>query len=275
MADDAAPRNDSPENQQSTPIPPSSSATVGNAPGAAPTIAVSTDVQVRDWLLSLAIGGVCSWLLYCFPVYTWRVPDRLADVSPMSPQELQDELAEVERSNLWKNATVRYLLAGLGWGVAGVILFRRQAARRLTAILLALAVGVIGGAAAGAIGLAVRQFINSGGLLPLLNLDGRSLVADGMVQALVTVLVLSPIILLASIAPPAGRVRAPWAPIIAGLLVGFITPLFVGLAFSRINTGRYPQDSIIYIAIWDALIVILTGLFIARATPPTSATTTK
>ncbi|RMF38346.1 MAG: hypothetical protein D6753_15940 [Planctomycetota bacterium] len=224
--------------------------------------------SLQQWWMAIAIAGAISWALYSFPAYTWRVPDRLSDVSAMSPQAEQDELAAVELANLWKNTLFRFTFAGLGWGTIGFCLLGRRATKHWTTALGPLIVGIICGALAGVVGLQVRQYFNLGHPIPLISDENRPLVADSLVMAVTSAILLLPVSFVIGFQSATRRVGAVWAPPLAGVLTGFVAPLVIGIAFAAENTSIFPPQSLTITIVWYALTVTFAGILVTRSTPP-------
>ncbi len=237
--------------------------------GEAQTAAASTGSDhgpaLGDWWLALAVAGFISWGLYSFPAHTWRVPDRLADVSAMSPQSEQDELAAVELANLWKNTLFRFTWAGLGWGTIGGVLCRRRVREHWKGAVGTLLAGAVCGAVAGIVGLKVRQYFNLGYPIPLINEENRSLVADSLVMAVSSAILMVPVSLLIAMQKGGPSMGAVWAPPLAGVLTGFVAPLVIAIAFAEENTSIFPPESLIITSVWYLLNVTLAGILIVRS----------
>ncbi len=104
------------------------------------------------WAITLIVASLLSWFAYTHPPKTWRVPDSMANIGPLSPAPEQAKLAANQNSNLWNNTLLKFSLAGLGMGVCGFVLFSNRLGTHLPAALWTLISGMLAGLAAGAWG---------------------------------------------------------------------------------------------------------------------------
>jgi len=212
-------------------------------------------------LLTVAIGLACvlAWSGYSFPPKTWRIPDDMSNIGALSPKADQDRLAVTVNSNLWSNTLLKFSLAGLGLGTAGLIFAIRNFRKHGVMAVVTLLSGLAGGAAAGSIGLIVRKFLDLEYPLPFVSDASRPLVCDSAVFVIISTLLLIPIfVLLFFHGTGKDRNRAfsiPLAGMFTGLLVAFLGATILP---SATNTSFYPPAGHDLTLVWFGTLALVT-----------------
>ena len=215
-----------------------------------------------NWIFAILISTLLAWGFYTFPPVSWRVPDRLADVSALSPQAEQDELAAVEKDILWKNSLFKFGAAGLFMGIVGFLYYGKSAASHIVACAIPLLVGVAAGLLAAVLGLWLRGYLDVGRPIPLISEQSRPLFCDALVLSFVSLILLCPLSVLLCMQPQKQEKQKAFAVPLGGIVAGALTPVIASLALPQVATNSYPPYSIGLTVIWFLLLGGLSVLFV-------------
>lgn len=217
------------------------------------------------WTLAILLAGLAGWLAYTYPPMQWRINDPvLLNIGALSPASEQAKLKAVEDANQWKNTLLMFSMAGLGIGLVGLILNARNLGQRWPAAVTTLLSGVIGGALAGALGLLFRRYLDHDHPLPFVSAQMRPLFADGLVFALISILLLLPVSVLLLFQPLKSDRHKAFAVPMAGVLTGLFVPMASALLLSGYtSTNTFPPVGIDLTLMWFACMAILTAFIVA------------
>ncbi|MEZ6133687.1 MAG: hypothetical protein R3C53_02135 [Pirellulaceae bacterium] len=216
------------------------------------------------WATAILIAGLLGWLGYSFPPKTWRIPDSMANIGPLSPPAEQAKLAAKEYENLWKNTLLKFGLAGAGIGLVGIFVNRGS---NWGSTIVTLLCGAVAGLAAGSLGLMLRRHLDLDHPLPLISAEMRPLVADSAVFALVSVLLLVPVAVFIAMRPDKSERHKAAPSILAGVLTGLLVPVSGAFLFPEANLSRYPLDQLVVTAFWFAALALFTVLLFVFSSP--------
>lgn len=223
----------------------------GNPPNASTSKALDNRL-----IVAILVACVAGWVGFSFPPKTWNIPDDMIHIGALSPAKDQERLAAVELANLWKNSILKFSLAGLGVGLCGFVF---QGGRNIGVSIATLIGGGLFGAAAGAIGLVVRRYLNQGHPIPLISESSRPLFCDSVVFVIISALLVCPVALLLILQSNRElRQKALSAPL-AGVLTGLFVPFLGALVLPTYSTtSSYPPSGISLTILWFAALAAIT-----------------
>lgn len=218
----------------------------------------SQSPSIGKWAIALGVASLIAWIGYNYPPIHWRIPDDMTHIGALSPPEDQAKLRAVELANRWKNTLLKFSLAGAGIGLAGLLLYATSLAKNVKPVVVTLIVGLLAGAASGAISLVVRVYLDEDHPLPLISDQMRPLFADSVVFGVASMILLIPIsVLLMMNQSPDLRQKAKAVPL-AGLLTGILVPMSAAMVLSaHSSTSFFPPRGTDLTLIW---FVVLGGL---------------
>jgi hypothetical protein len=211
------------------------------------------------WTIAVIIACGLAWVGYTFPPKQWVIPDDMSHIGALSSEADKARLAAVVNSNLWNNTFLKFSLAGLGIGTAGVVLCIPKIGKKWPMALGMLICGVASGLLAGSIGLIVRQYLDLDHPIPLISQEARPLFCDSVVFSVLSILLLLPVSLYLILQPAkSDRHKATSVPL-AGLITGLVVP-FTGALFlpSTVTTGLYPPRDWQVTVLWFATLAVTT-----------------
>lgn len=239
-----------------------------NPSAAAPAAPQLTDrsPSVMTWAIALGVASLFAWIGYNYPPIHWRIPDDMTHIGALSPPEDQARLRAVEEANRWKNTLLKFSLAGAGIGLAGALLYASSIAKNVKPVVATFISGLLAGAAAGAIGLVVRIYLDKDHPLPLVSDEMRPLFADSVVFCIASIVLLVPVsVLLMMHRSPDLRQKAKAVPL-AGLLTGMLVPMSAAMVLSaHSSTSFYPPRGGDLTFIWFVVLGAVTLLLLSMA----------
>jgi hypothetical protein len=219
------------------------------------SIVAPSSLSAGLWTIAILLACGLAWLGYSFPPKHWMVPDDMSHIGALSPPEDLARLAVVVKANLWKNTWLKFSLAGLAIGTAGVVLCMPNIGKKWPVALGMLICGLASGALAGTIGLMVRQYLDIDHPIPLISQEVRPLFCDSVVFSILSILLLLPVSLLLLLQPTkAERHKAISVPL-AGLITGLVVPILSAtLLPSTVTTDFFPPRDWHVTVLWFAIL---------------------
>ncbi len=218
------------------------------------------------WLLALVVGAAVGWvgLHYC-PI-RYRIPEKLANVSPNSPKHLQDELRAEEQKLRWKNAVTQFGFATTWMAIPalGIALMRR---RSIGIGVLGVPVSFGSGFLGGWVGVALQKILRAPGALSFVGEESREVFADVLLFGSVTLCWVVPFACLAWVAYDHQRWQRLGAVVVAGVLTAVVAPIVVSVALSGESTDAFPLLDSKITLVWLATLIVAIFLLNLRVGP--------
>lgn len=214
------------------------------------------------WGASLLVAAVAAWAALNFNPIHFDFPPELYGVDQYHPIEMQREAAAKEVELYWKNSLAELGLAGLCFGAVTLLSPPRvDFRRRLILGTAALAFGIACGLLATALGTAVRGYFDSGAGLTMLDENNRKMMADIVVYALTSVLLVLPVAPAVLASGERQKGQKVLAVPLAGVATGLLLPLIASFMLPAAPTHTFPPEGLGLTALWLALLAGLVFLF--------------
>ena len=196
----------------------------------------------------------------------WVLSEESLNVSTMSPQPVLDKVRAEELTMLFNNTLLRFVVTGGAIGLCGLVAYLVRTGRSFVPVVASLIAGLVGGALAGVIGLAARNYFDKNQPIPMISQEMRPLFADMVVFASASLCLTLPIaVMLALQSSRPARQKAAAVPL-AALLVGAIVPIATAIVLSSYTASDvFPPVKIDLTILWFATLAGVTAVLVALA----------
>jgi hypothetical protein len=241
----------------SSPLPNDTSAEQVNSIGTPPANC-SANFPARKWAICLFLVTLGGWATLNFVPVKPETPERLMGVDIDSPQALQTE-ADAYFLKVGNNARFRQMsMLGGCLGLAPLLFFGLTRRRGwLLAGIIAAVFGVPLGHVANEAGEATRSALVDA-TMPLVNEANRLVVADAIVFACTSILLLLPIAIAFVFSDESQRNQKAIACVMAAMVGGGVLPLVGSIALPLAQTNRFPPEGLSLTAIWLVTLILFT-----------------
>lgn len=228
------------------------------------------------WAICLLVATVAAWAAVNFTPFRFQLPEHLQGVDMYSPAELQKEAAVVEAQLHWKNSFLELCLLGLCLGAATAFFTGWSVGDRwLVSALVGLVGGVICGAVAVPLGITLRNYLDSGVALPMVDESNRLMVGDAIVYMLTSALLCLPIALAFLVSREEHRLQKALAIVMAGVVAGMLLPVVASLLIPTAQTNLFPPKGPgmtgLWLAVLAGLMFLVTTMTGSRKPKPVAA----
>ncbi len=227
------------------------------------TIARHTSINAAKWLFCLIVAGANAFIGFAIPPVVYEIPVELQSVDPNSPQVLKDKRAAADSVAYWNNVRFQFSWAGFFLGSVGITASLLSGLKRFGLGVATALVGLVSGLLAGVSGATLRVFLDKGTLLASLGDDLRPLVADVLVLAITSMILLVPIGFYIFFSGQNDAKQKSVSTVLAGFVAGMLTPVVVSMVtvFSLLapeyNTELFPLLGLPVISLWFGLLLVM------------------
>jgi hypothetical protein len=214
--------------------------------------------------IGIAVVGAAllGWVVNTAVGLPYAIPTELLGVDMYSPAAMQKQLAASEQEIYWKNGLIYFVILGIGFALAPLLMVLGSGAGRPWA---AAGSGIVAGAVFGGLAFfataGLRDWLNTGVELPLLGHAGESMVGDIIVFALAGSLVTLPMVVaMLMLGLPGAVPRAVTLPL-AAIVAGLLFPIAASFLMPEQSTKNFPPVGPAMLALWLALLAALIILF--------------